>query len=233
MNDILTKLQQDIRLRGLSPLTESDYLERTTIFLKWTNNKSESELTEQDFREFLQYLINEKKLKPGTVNSYNSALRFLFGVTFDRIINLRQVPRLRQRRKLPDILTKEDMSAILSASDNLRDKAILMLLYGSGLRLSEVCKIKVSHIDSSCMRVFVDNGKGGKDRYAILSNECLLTLREYWKAYRPKDWLFLNHAKDDHIHYRCVQDILKKYVKKVGLKKHITIIPCAKHSQHT
>lgn len=98
-----------------------------------------------------------------------------------------------------------------------------MLLYGSGLRLSEVCNIKVSDIDSISMRVFVDNSKGGKDRYTILSKECLLTLREYWKQYRPKDWLFLNRDKNNHIHYRCVQDLVKKYALKAGLKKHVTV----------
>ena len=173
---------------------------------------------------FFIIITTVKKLAPESVNSYNSGLRFLFGVTLDANLNLRQIPRHRKPRKLPDILTQKEVQALFNACDNLKDKCILMTLYGAGLRLSEVASLKVSDVHSDKMQLFIRNAKGGKDRYALLSQANLEILRAYWKAYHPKEWLFYsrNHT-GKHITSRAVQNIFKKYVKKAKITKNVSV----------
>jgi len=190
---VLSRLKEDILLRGLSKNTLVSYTMHTRIFLEYCNRPVE-QLDVEDIRNFLWHLLQEKKSSPVTVNSYSAAIRFLFAVTLNRTLNYLQIPRQKKRKTLPEVLTREEVSSIIEHCQNLKHKAMLMLVYSSGLRVSEAAALKIQHIDSKSMRVFVECGKGGKDRYTLLSGACLDGLREYWKMYRPKHregWLFL------------------------------------------
>jgi site-specific recombinase XerD len=177
---VLEKLKFDVQLRGLSKHTQDEYFTKVKIFQNHFD-KPATELGEKHIREFLHYLSTEKGLVSGSVNSYNSGLRFLYGVTLNVNLNCKQIPRHRNSRKFPDILDKEEIQSIFDSCDNLRDKCILMTTYGAGLRLSEVASLKVSDIDSQKMQLLIRNGKGSKDRFALLSISNLKILREYWK----------------------------------------------------
>lgn len=192
--EVLEKLRFDTQLRGLSIHTQEEYLTKVKAFQNHFN-KPATEMGLEELRTFLYYLKIEKKLCNGSINTYNSGLRFLYGVTLNISLNYKQIPRQRKIRKFPDILTQEEVKRLFDSCDNVRDKCILMTLYGSGLRLSEVANLKISDIDSQKMRIFVRNGKGGKDRYALLSKTNLDILREYWKTYRPKEYLFKGRTK--------------------------------------
>ena len=141
MDNILERLQEDMELRGLSKETKKHYLDHAKRFLLWTGKPAE-EMDEQNIRQFLKYLI-ERKLSVSSVNIHNSALRFLYAVTLNRNLNYRQIPRLKQIRRLPGILTKEELGRIFDTCTNLKHRAILMTIYGAGLRLSEISKLKV------------------------------------------------------------------------------------------
>lgn len=220
---VLEKLKFDVALRGLSKNTQDEYYSRVKIFQDYFD-KPATELTEKDIREFLHYLTTERKLTSGSVNSYNSGLRFLYGVTLNINLNNKQIPRHRKQRKFPDILTREEIQILFDACDNLRDKCILMTTYGAGLRLNEVTCLKVSDIDSKKMQLLIRAGKGSKDRYALLSQTNLEVLRNYWRAYRPKEWLFYSRVNTDtHITSRAVQDIFHKYVEKANISKKLTM----------
>jgi integrase/recombinase XerD len=182
---VLSRLREDILLRGLSKNTLESYTMNVRLFLMYCNRPVD-ELGAEDIRRFLQYLINEKKSSPTTVNTNSAAIRFLFAVTLNRTLNYLQIPRQKKRKALPEVLTREEISAIIAGCDNLKHKAMLMVTYGSGLRVSEAAALKIQHIDSKTMRVFVEYGKGGKDRFTMLSEACLPVLRDYWKAYRPQ-----------------------------------------------
>ena len=119
-----------------------------------------------------------------------SALKFLFHVTLKRKSAEFAVPGPHQPQKLPQILSSEEVMRIIDAAANPRHRAILLTIYAAGLRLSEVCRLKVSDIDSERMTLRIEQAKGAKDRYALLSPKLLKELRLYWAAYRPKDWLF-------------------------------------------
>ena len=220
---VLEKLKFDVELRGLSKHTQDEYYTKCKIFQNHFN-KPATELSEKDIREFLHFLTIEKKLTSGSVNSYNSGLRFLYGVTLNTSLNCKQIPRHRRNRKFPNILTQEEIQNLFNACDNLRDKSILMTLYGAGLRLSEVACLKVSDIDSKKMQLFIRNGKGSKDRYALLSQDNLEILRDYWKAYHPKEWLFYSRINTGtHITPRSLQNIFHKYIDKANITKPVTV----------
>jgi len=222
MVNILERMQEDISLRGLSKNTEKEYLNRVKAFLSWTGKPAE-DMDEQDIRQFLKYLINERHLSVSSVNIHNSALRFLYAVTLNRNLNYRQIPRLKQIRRLPGILTKEEIGRIFDTCTNLKHRAILMTIYGAGLRLSEISKLKVSDIDSKAMRIFVNQGKGGKDRYSILSQLNLEVLREYWKQYKPTDWLFEGRIPLSRISNRTIQDAFTKWKEVANILKPASI----------
>jgi len=159
---VLEKLKFDIELRGLSKNTQDEYYTKAKIFQDYYD-KPATELGERDIREFLHYLSTERKLTSGSVNSYNSGLRFLYGVTLNINLNCKQIPRHRKKREFPEILSRVEIQTLLDACDNLRDKSILMTTYGSGLRLNEVACLKVSDIDSKKMQLLIRSGKGSKD----------------------------------------------------------------------
>ncbi|CAI3718693.1 MAG: tyrosine-type recombinase/integrase [Clostridium neonatale] len=220
---VLEKLKFDVELRGLSKHTQAEYYTKVKIFQDHFN-KSATELDEKDIRKFLHYLSTEKGLTSGSVNSYNSGLRFLYGVTLNTTLNYKQIPRHRRQRKFPEILTKSEIQCLFDACDNLRDKCILMTLYGAGLRLSEVASLKVTDIDSKKMQLFIRNAKGSKDRYALLSQANLEILRTYWKAYRPEEWLFYSRVNTrTHITSKAVQNIFHKYIEKANISKKVTV----------
>lgn len=223
-DEILTQLKFDLELRGLSKNTQEEYLTRAKLFQQHFG-KPATELGEKEIREFLHYLSTTKKLTPASINTYNSGLRFLYGVTLNISLNYKQIPRQKQLRKIPDILTTEEVQRLFDACENLRDKCILMTVYGSGLRLSDVANLKVSDIDSQKMRILIRNGKGGKDRYALLSQSNLKVLREYWKSYRPKDWLFYSRNKctNSHITTRAIENLFHKYKSKAGITKKVSV----------
>jgi integrase/recombinase XerD len=222
---VLSRLREDILLRGLSKNTLDSYTLNVRIFLTYCNRPID-ELDVEDIRKFLQYLIHGKKSSPGTVNTYSAAIRFLFAVTLNRTLNYLQIPRLKKRKSLPEVLSREEISTIMTRCDNIKHKAMLMVAYSSGLRVSEVAALKIQHIDSKTMRVFVECGKGGKDRFTLLSEACLHVLREYWKAYRPQHpegWLFLGTYKVTHITSAGIENAFNKAVKRTNITKNVSI----------
>ena len=221
-HQILEKLKLDLQLRGYSKGTEKDYSEMIRLFLDHFKKPTE-ELGEREIREYLHYLRNDRNLSPSTVNSRNSAIRFFFEITLEKSLIYRRIPRLKDPIILPNILTKDEVEAIFNATENLKHKCILMTIYGSGLRLSEVAALKISDIDSKNMRIFVEQGKGNKDRYVLLSHSNLEILREYWKEYKPKYWLFEGREKGSRISTRAVQDAFKKNLKKAGIHKKASV----------
>jgi integrase/recombinase XerD len=222
---VLLRMKEDVQLRGLSENTMVSYMLNARIFLEYCNRPVE-QLNEHDIRNFLFYLIKEKKVKPQTVNTYSAAIRFLFAVTLNRTLNYLQIPRQKKRKTLPEVLTREEVTSIIDSCINIKHKAMLMVVYSSGLRVSEAAALKMQHIDSKNMRLFVEGGKGGKDRYTLLSETCLDVLREYWKKYRPKHpegWLFLGTYNVSHITSDGIEYAFNKAAKMAGISKDVSI----------
>lgn len=222
---VLEKLIKDMQLRGMSDDTKQSYCSRAKQFMQHYG-KSAVELDVQDIREFLFFLSNEKKLSPGSVNTVNSALRFLFEITLEQDINYKRIPRLRDPVHLTRYMTIEEIQRFFNSIDNLKHRAIFMTIYGSGLRLCEAGRLKIGDVDSKRMRLLILQSKGKKDRYAVLSQACLDVLREYWKQYKPRHpegYLFLNRQGTAHITGRGIEDAFAKYREKSGISPHATV----------
>lgn len=134
-----------------------------------------------------------------------------------------EIKRPRKDKKLPVVLSKEEVAGILSSVENLKHRAILMLVYSAGLRVSEVVKLKLADIDNNRMLIHIKGAEGKKDRYAMLSKMALETLREYWGQYKPEQWLFEGVRKGRHLSTRTVEKILEHARERAGIIKAVTV----------
>jgi len=224
--EVIRRAHEEFALRGMSPHTVEEYMGTLRIFLRYYEDCSIENMGEPEIRNFLLYQIGIGKAT-GSVNNYNSALRFIFGAVLERNLNCRMIPRRRDRRDFPAIMSKDEIVRFFSVIDNLRDKAMFETVYGAGLRLSEIVHLRIQDIDSKQMRIFVHHGKGGKDRFTLLSQRNLDILREYWKRYRPnhpEGYLFYARSRDKHIlTSRSVQNAFNKYKAMTQLPKSYTV----------
>lgn len=224
MHDILAKLDEDMELRGFTDSTRQTYRRTIRIYLEHIA-KPIALTSEKDLRDYSLYLRHKKGLAAQTINAYLSALVFLYEVVCDRPLHRKQIPYRKRSKKLPVILTREEVISIIDAATNVKHKAILMLAYSAGLRRSEIANLKVQDIDSDAMRIFVRAGKGSKDRYTVLSKTCLEVLRRYWTGFRPdhpEKWLFLGMGGKDRIAFTTMQSIFAHALARSGIAKPAT-----------
>ena len=222
MSELRNRMIMEMELRGYSKKTIKNYIFSVGAFAKFYN-KSPEFLGETEIKKYLHYCITERKLCEGTVKYNNACLKFFYTKVLDRQWNLDKLPRAKERRRLPVVLSPEEIRSIFDATHNLKHKAILMTIYSAGLRISEVCNLKVTDIDSKSMQILIRQGKGNKDRYTILSKENLKILREYWKIYKPTEYLFLGRYRTTAISPRSVQVSFEKSLKRTEVTKHVTI----------
>ena len=222
---VLKRMSVDIQMRGMSEQTHDVYVRYAGKFLDHCG-KLASELDEGDARDYLISLMREGRLDSSSINLYNASIRFLFAVTLNRTINYLQLPRFKKRKELPELMTREETQRFIGECANVKHKSFFLLAYGGGLRIGEIAAVRVKDIDSKSMRIFVKGGKGKKDRFTLLSNECLCTLREYWSIYRPKSpegWLFPGADNRKHITIDCIGSAFKVAVLRIGINKDVSM----------
>ena len=212
--ELMQKMKEDMEMRGFSKYTKQNYEHKAREIIRYFNKPIEEQ------RNFLlKHLKEERKLSERSVNYYNTVIRFMYEVTMDKLINKKQLPMYRKKRKMIDVLTKEGLSAFFNACDNYMYRTIFMMIYGSGLRVSEAVNLIVEDIDSKKMRIFVRGGKGGKDRYTVLPETSLEMLREYFKRYKPKHpegYIFLN-IEGNVITTERTRVFFRRYRRKAGI----------------
>lgn len=188
MSALRKQMQADMVLRGMAERTQQAYIGAVARFAKFYN-RPPHEITSEEVQRYLLYLLRERKLAHSSCNIVCSALQFLYGVTLKRRGEF-ALPRPKVPQRLPQILSREEVAALFEHTENLKHRAFLMTAYGAGLRLLEVCRLKVTDLDSERMTIRVEHGKGAKDRYTLLSPELVKELRRYWIVHRPRRWLF-------------------------------------------
>jgi site-specific recombinase XerD len=182
------RMIDDMTMRRMAPKTQAAYIravKNLTVFL----GRSPDTASSEDLRRFHLHMASGGTSVP-TLNVTVTGLRFFFEVTLGRRGATDHLPSVRKPRKLPVVLSLEEVARFLNAAPSLKYKAALSVAYGAGLRASEVVSLKVGDIDSARMVIRVEQGKGRKDRYVMLSEHLLQLLRAYWKASRPQGWLF-------------------------------------------
>jgi integrase/recombinase XerD len=182
------RMIEDMTVRHFKPKTQHDYI-RTVKALAAFLGRSPDTATAEDLRRF-QLHLTETHVRPPSINCAVTALRFFFSVTLDRADAIKHLTFVHEPRKMPVVLSPEEVVRLLEAAPGVKYKAAFSVAYGAGLRVSEVALLKVHDIDSERMMLRVEQGKGRKDRYAMLSPLLLDLLRDWWRIARPKAWLF-------------------------------------------
>jgi len=222
MGKLHDQMKVDLELKNLSPRTRSCYLTWMKSFALHFH-RSPEEMGEEEIRKYLHYLIQEKKASQSGVSQAYSALKFFYETTLKRDWNGYRIPRAKKEKKLPVVLSSQEVQAILSATGNLKHRAVLMTIYSAGLRLSEVVHLKVSDLDSQRMTIRVEQGKGRKDRYTLLARRTLDILRDYWQEYRPSGWLFPGEAVTEPLSVSSVQKVFEKALLRARIKKPVSV----------
>lgn len=220
MGQLRDKMDGDLKLRGDRANTTRKYLIYARKFVAHFG-RCPTTMGEDENRAFLLDLMPQ--VSPSTLATYVAALRFLYGVTLGRPAVAVKIPYPKVPHTLPDILSPEEVMALLDALGSVKYRAVVTTLYATGLRISEVCALKPADIDSARMLIHVRCGKRGRDRFVMLSERLLQMLRLYWKLERPPGiYLFCGLTKRGRVSPESVRAALKAAAQRVGLAKHVT-----------
>ena len=225
----MTRLRQmmldELQRRNYSPNTVRTYIHAIEDFARYFG-RSPYRLGPEDIRQYQVHLFRERKLSAGMVEGRTAALRFFFVKTLKRPYIHDQIPFPKRQRPLPTVLSQDEVARLIDSAQSLMHRAMLMTLYGTGVRRAELCQLKVADVDSKRMVIRVRNGKGGRDRDVLLSDKLLETLREYWRWMKPKTYLFPGTVKnwraDVPITTKVVWTAVNEARKRAGIEKRIT-----------
>jgi len=232
MTSLREKMKQEMTLRGFATGTQDNYL-RAIIKLHDHYNQSPAKLSEDEIKSFLLFVMSNQPCAASTYNVMIHGIKFFYEVVLNKKMVAINLPRKKEPQKLPDILSQNEVARIIKATLNLKHRTILILIYGAGLRASEVASLSVKDIDSERSVIHIRDGKGGKDRYVMLSPFMLSTLRVYWKQCRlhsskdiapnkdrekEHDFIFLGQS-GDALSASSVGAIYKRSKKLAGITK--------------
>lgn len=224
MSEVISPLRrrmiEDMSIRNLSPATQRCYLHAVSKFSRYFG-RSPDKLGLEDVRAFQVHLVS-RGISWGALNQTVCALRFLYGITLGRDEIPVRIAYAREPRKLPVVLSTNEVVRFLEAVPGLKARAALTIAYAAGLRVSEVVNLKVGDIDSDRMVIRVVHGKGGKDRYVMLSHQLLQILRAYWRRARPQDWLFPRDGRNRPISNSVLYDACHLAREEAGIGKRVT-----------
>ena len=217
-------------LKGSPESTRESYYRRIQAFSSYLEkqNRLIDHMDIEDIQQYILYLKKDKGLSAGTINNYISAIKFFYTYALQKEWDSKKIPRMRRKINFPVIPPKEVVLHLIHQTDNLKHKAIFMLIYGSGLRVSEVAQLKINDICSKTMRIRVSHAKHNTNRYTILSQESLMILRQYFKkefastSYKLDDWLFPGKNKMDHYHVKSIKNTFITVRDRLGLDSNIS-----------
>lgn len=213
---------EQLELKAYSENTIRTYTSEFLHLLQLIGSKNVKELNSKKLKDYFLYCVNELQMKERKMNGKINAIKFYFEQVLHQPKMFFDIPRPKKPLTLPKMLSKTDIKKIFNVTKNQKHLLILKLSYGMGLRVSEVVALKISDIDSERMQVHIQGAKGKKDRYVNLPYTILNLLREYYKAYRPKEWLFEGQY-GGHYSTRSVQAVFKRAMQKAGIHKKIGI----------
>ena len=222
MTPLRQRMIEDMQLRNFATTTQRSYIHYVADFAKHFN-RSPQDLDLEAVRQYQLHLAQERKLSPQSINTFVSAVQFLYLVTLEMPWEKHDFPRARLEEKLPVVLAPDEVQRFLDQVTGVKHRAVLLTCYGSGVRISEAVSLKLSDIDSHRMLIRVEHGKGGKDRYSMLSPCLLEILRAYCRILRPAGpWLFPSWRPHLHLTAGAVQTVCREAWQRSGLGKRVT-----------
>jgi integrase/recombinase XerD len=225
MSPLRRRMIEDMRIRNLTQNTQRVYVEQVVRFARYFR-RSPEHLGPAEIRTYLVHLTQERRLSASSIIVTVSALRFFYTVTLKQPWSVGdEIPTSRKAKKLPIVLSQDEVARFLGAVDNLKHRMILTVCYATGLRVSEAARLKPAAIDSKRMVIRVEQGKGRKDRYVMLPPKLLDMLRDYWKRTHPGEWLFPGRLPGQPISTSAVEFACREVRLRCGINK-----PIAPHS---
>jgi integrase/recombinase XerD len=221
MSPLRHRMIEDMRIRNLSPATQRCYVHAVAKFSRYFE-RSPDRLGLAEVRTYQVHLVSRGVSWDG-FNQAVCALRFFYGVTLGRSAMVERIPYARKLRHLPVVLSTDEVARFLAGIRNLKHRMALTTAYAAGLRVSEVVRLKIADIDSARMLLRVNQGKGGKDRYVMLSPRLLAMLRRYWRAEEPRHWLFPGHNQSRSLNPSVLQGACRAARAAAGFDKPVTI----------
>jgi len=221
MSPLRRRMIEDMTVRNLSPATQRSYIHAVAKFSRYVG-RSPDRLGLENVHAYQVHLVSSG-ISWASLNQVVCALRFFYGVTLRHDTIPECIPYARQPRKLPVVLSADEVVRFLEAVSSLKSRVALTTAYAAGLRVSEVICIKIADIDSRRMVIRIEHGKGGKDRYVMLSAQLLAILRSYWRLARPKHWLFPGRSEDKPIEPNVLHAACRSAVAAAGLDKRVSV----------
>ncbi len=218
-NEALQKFKQQLVLKSYSPSTIRTYTNEFAQFLQIIRDIPANEFSVQRIKDYLQYCFEKLQVSENTLHSRMNALKFYYEQVLHKEKFFWEIPRPKKPNQLPKVISKEQIANLINAIENTKHKTMIMLTYACGLRVSEVVSLKVKHIDGERQMIFVERAKGKKDRIVSLSPNMLIMLREYYKHYQPKEYLFEGQFANEHLSERSIQQVIQKAKRKAGIKQ--------------
>ncbi|MCK5061497.1 tyrosine-type recombinase/integrase [Candidatus Parcubacteria bacterium] len=213
------KLEQEMRLRNFSPKTVKAYLYYNKELLRFANYKSPLKIVVQDIRDYLDFLISSGKSR-STLDLAINAIKFYYSSILERkFFDKNKIVRPKREKYLPIVLSKEQIIKMISGTGNIKHCLMLVLLYSSGLRVSELVDLRISDIDVARKTVHVRNGKGKKDRITVLSEKAIWIFERYFREYQPLEYIFESYHLGTRISTRTVQVVVAKAAREADIKK--------------
>nr|MBA2301602.1 site-specific integrase [Acidobacteriota bacterium] len=218
MTEFRRRMDADMVVRGMADRTRETYLAAVTGLARYYR-RSPDQISDDDVQAYLLYLIRDRQRSWSTCNITVNALRFLYHTTLKRDRTTFCVPSPRQPGTLPAILSRAEIERLIAQTANPKHRTMLLTTYAAGLRLNEVLHLRVTDIDSGRMTIRVEQGKGGKDRYTVLSRRLLEALRGYWTIARPSPWLFPSQDTGQPLHPTALQRAYQHAKLRAGITK--------------
>lgn len=222
MTPLRQRMLEDMRIRNLAVSTQETYVRQVAYFARHFG-KSPEVLGPREIRDYQVYLVEYKGASTSVHVQAVAALRFLYRVTLGKEWAIAAIPCPKKPRKLPVVLSRQEVAQFLGAIRNLKHRALLTSVYAAGLRVSEVVRLRVSDVDSQRMVLRIEQAKGHKDRFVMLSPRLLAVLREYWKANRPWPWLFPGQTGEHPLQEASVRHACRHIARASGLTKPVTL----------
>lgn len=225
MTQLRKQMLEELQRRNYAQSTAKQYIRIVREFAKHYD-KAPDQLGPDQIREYSAYLFRERKLDPGTVQQHVAGLRFFYVKTLKRHFLLEDLPMPKRSRRIPEILSPDEVARLIDSASNLFHRTMLMTLYSTGMRRAELCRLQVSDIDSERLVIHIHKGKGGHDRDVPLSEKLLETMRVYWRWMKPKKYLFpgtvKNWRSDVPVTTKVPWEACREAAQRAGISKHVS-----------
>lgn len=219
---MITKFLNLLEVKRYSKNTQKTYIQAISQFLEYFSKTDPSKINNEDIFRYIEHKIKDNKISFSTQKGIVGAIKLFYKYVYNRNIKIDYIYPDRQELKLPKVLAIEDIKKILNSIHNLKHKTLISTIYSCGMRISEALNLKISDIDSKRMMVRIENSKGNRDREVMLSQNLLMLLREYYKVYKPKKYIF-EGQKGGKYTARSAENILKKALKDSKINKNASL----------